>query len=308
MATPLTLTAPDGRAIARTYVHRMLNYRYHWHRREYELCLLLQGRAVYNRGEEVWALTPGDLLLSDPGCAHASCAQQPDTLALVLRFSADTLPLSAKPGRCVSLGRCAVTAARPHPATPQLRHCAAGLITELARNDRFSAGAARAWFALLTAELCRQFAGPSILCATEQETAAGGAERVTEYLRLHYAEKITLDDLADFTGYNRTYLSTFFKVHTGTNFHEYLTRVRFQHAVYDLTYTQKTLTQVALDNGFPELKLFNQRFRAAFEQSPAQYRARLAPELLAPPDLNRRYCDPLGPEVAPLLQQWLARA
>lgn len=305
MADRLLLAAPDGTVLAQTYVHRMLNYRYHWHRREYELCLVLQGRAVYNRGEEVWALGPGDLLVCDPGCAHASCAQQPGSLALVLRFSAEALPRKARPGQCVSLAGCTVTAGQPHPAAGALRRCAAGLITELARGDDFSAGAARAWFALLTAELCRHFAGSPILCATEQETAAGGAERVTEYIRRHYTEKLTLDDLAAFTGYNRTYLSTFFKVHTGTNFHEYLTRVRFQHAVYDLTYTTKTLTQVALDNGFPELKLFNQRFRAAFEQSPAQYRARLSPDLLAAPDQGRRYCDPLGPEAGPVLQQWL---
>ena len=158
----------------------------------------------------------------------------------------------------------------------------------------------------MTALLCRHFAGPMVPCALEGEGADAGARQITEYLRLHYAEKITLNDLAAFTGYNRTYLSTFLKLHTGTSFHEYLTRIRFQHAVHDLTYTSKTLTEVALDNGFPELKLFNSRFRAAFGQSPAAYRAHLAPELLAQPNLGRSYCDPHDEEIAALLQHWLA--
>lgn len=74
MTFPLKLTAPDGTVLAQAYIHQMLNFRYHWHRQEYELFLLLQGRAIVNRGEEIWDLSPGDLLLIDPGCAHASCA------------------------------------------------------------------------------------------------------------------------------------------------------------------------------------------------------------------------------------------
>lgn len=306
MTFPLQMTAPDGTVLAQAYIHQMLNYRYHWHRQEYELFLLLQGKAVFNRGEEVWALNPGDLLLTNPGCAHASCARQPGTRALILRFSTSAVPFAAKPGQCLSLAPCVVTADHPHPQAGALRRCAAGIVTELIQNDRFSSLSAQSWLQLLTALLCRHFAGPTVPCALEGEGADAGARQITEYLRLHYAEKITLNDLAAFTGYNRTYLSTFLKLHTGTSFHEYLTRIRFQHAVHDLTYTSKTLTEVALDNGFPELKLFNSRFRAAFGQSPAAYRAHLAPELLAQPNLGRSYCDPHDEEISALLQHWLA--
>lgn len=306
MSSPLKLTAPDGTVLAQAYIHQMLNFRYHWHRQEYELFLLLQGRAVINRGEEIWALAPGDLVLIDPGCAHASCAQQPGTRALVLRFSAFALPSALKPGQCPSFAACVATGEHPIPQAGVLRRCAAGIVTELALGDSLSQLSARSWFQLLTACLCRHFSGPAILCATELEGAATGADRITEYLQVHYAEKITLNDLSEFTGYNRTYLSTFFKAHTGTSFHEYLTRIRFQHAVHDLTYTTKTLTEVALRNGFPELKIFNSRFRATFRQSPAEYRACLAPELMAGPDLARSYCDPQSDEISPILQHWLA--
>ena len=50
--------------------------------------------------------------------------------------------------------------------------------------------------------------------------------------------RLSLEDLADYAQYNRTYVSTLFKQMVGINFHEYLTRVRFQHALNDLTYTR----------------------------------------------------------------------
>lgn len=306
MSFPLKLAGPDGSVLAQAYIHQMLNYRYHWHRQEYELFLLLQGKSVFNRGEEVWPLEPGDLVLTNPGCAHASCARQPGTQALVLRFAASAVPGSAKPGQCLSFAPCVITPDHPHPRAGALRRCAAGIVTELIREDPFSRLSALSWLQLLTAELCRSFAGPMVPCALEQEGTDAGARQITEYLRLHYAEKITLNDLAAFTGYNRTYLSTFLKLHTGTSFHEYLTRIRFQHAVHDLTYTSKTLTEVALDNGFPELKLFNSRFRATFGQSPAEYRAHLAPDLLASPSLGRTYCDPRDEAISRILDHWLA--
>ena len=43
----------------------------------------------------------------------------------------------------------------------------------------------------------------------------------------------------------------------GINFHEYLTRVRFQHALADLAMTSDSLTDIALRNGFADLKTFN---------------------------------------------------
>ena len=51
-------------------------------------------------------------------------------------------------------------------------------------------------------------------------------------------EKGTLTMTAYF-GYNRTYLSTFFKTNTGLNFHDYLTRIRLKHSLSDLAYTDK---------------------------------------------------------------------
>ena len=80
------------------------------------------------------------------------------------------------------------------------------------------------------------------------------------------------------------------------NFYEYLTRLRFQQALYEMAATKKTLTDIALDNGFSDLKSFNKIFREAIGRSPSEYRAQLSPDRVILEKEARRYVlqdDPL---------------
>ena len=112
----------------------------------------------------------------------------------------------------------------------------------------------------------------------EDERRRSAIRRLLTYVEEHYAEKLTLENLADFAQYNRTYVSTLFKQVVGVNFHEYLSRVRFQHALNDLALTKDGLTDIALRNGFADLKTFNARFRATLHRTPTEYRAQLSPD------------------------------
>lgn len=127
------------------------------------------------------------------------------------------------------------------------------------------------------------------------------ARRLLEYVEEHYTSKLTLEDLADYAQYNRTYVSTLFKQIVGINFHEYLTRVRFQHALNDLAITNDNLTDIALRNGFADLKTFNARFRATLQRTPAEYRASLSPDRVVD-GMTRRFLAPDDP----ILQKKLA--
>lgn len=96
-------------------------------------------------------------------------------------------------------------------------------------------------------------------------------------------------------------MNTLFKQIVGINFHEYLTRVRFQHALNDLAITNDNLTDIALRNGFADLKTFNARFRATLQRTPAEYRASLSPDRVVD-GMTRRFLAPDDP----ILQKKLA--
>lgn len=94
---------------------------------------------------------------------------------------------------------------------------------------------------------------------------------ITEYIDYHYAQKISLDDLARMTCYNKTYLSNIFKKKTGIIF-EYLRNVRMQHCLYELKHSDDTIVSIALNNGFANIQIFNRVFKEVYQMTPKQYR------------------------------------
>lgn len=150
---------------------------------------------------------------------------------------------------------------------------------------------AKANLELLLISLFTRFDPQQLNLISEDDKRRSTMRLLLTYVEEHYAEKLALEDLADYAQYNRTYISTLFKQMVGINFHEYLTRVRFQHALNDLTYTKDNLTDIALRNGFPDLKTLTARFRSTLLRTPAEYRAALKPgDVLY--ENQRQFLDP----------------
>ena len=95
---------------------------------------------------------------------------------------------------------------------------------------------------------------------------------ITEYIDYHYAQKISLADLARMTCYNKTYLSNIFKKKTGITIFEYLRNVRMQHCLYELKHSDDTIVSIALNNGFANIQIFNRVFKEVYQMTPKQYR------------------------------------
>ncbi|MBR2824067.1 MAG: helix-turn-helix transcriptional regulator [Clostridia bacterium] len=93
------------------------------------------------------------------------------------------------------------------------------------------------------------------------------------YIDQHYRENVTLEDLADFTGFSRFYFSRSFKQQTGHSFRGYLSQRRIQVAMELLIRTDKSMAQVAEESGFGSVASFNRAFREYKSCTPSQYRA-----------------------------------
>lgn len=95
---------------------------------------------------------------------------------------------------------------------------------------------------------------------------------ITEFIDYHYKQKISLEDIANLTSYNKSYLASLFKKKTGLTIFEYLRNVRMQHSLDDLKYTNNTVVNIALDNGFANIQVFNRAFKEFYQMTPKQYR------------------------------------
>lgn len=95
---------------------------------------------------------------------------------------------------------------------------------------------------------------------------------ITKYLQDFYHQPVSLDLLADKMFLTPQYLSKFIKKHLGTTFSRYLTSIRLEHARTELTQTEHSITNIALNNGFPNIAAFNKAFREKYELPPSVYR------------------------------------
>ncbi len=95
---------------------------------------------------------------------------------------------------------------------------------------------------------------------------------VIAYMQEHYAEPITVKQLADLCGFSQVHFMNVFKVTIGSPCMEYLIQYRMAMAALDLQETNHSIMQVAMDNGFQNISYFNRTFKKHYHTTPSEYR------------------------------------
>lgn len=299
---------PDQSGIYfRQYVHDINIYRFNWHK-EIELTLMLKGSSEFSVEGTTYTMEEDDLLLINSNCGHGSMTRTPGSLALVLRFHPDVfLPLTETPGD-IRFDCRSDAGNRRELGFDRIRYYMARMILALSSDSPFGRQEATGSFLLLAADLLNDF--PHQMTAdtnTKRRISHQKAVRsVIDFMENHFAEKITLDEAAQLTGYNRTYLSSFFKNNIGINFYEYLTRIRLRHALHELNVTDKPVTEIAENSGFPDLKAFNATFRRYFYELPSRYRQlKTYDKPVLEYENQRNYLDPRQGGIVEKLDRYL---
>lgn len=94
---------------------------------------------------------------------------------------------------------------------------------------------------------------------------------IEQYIRTNYQEPITLNDLATALYFSPAYMSKYFKKHFNMSFSAYLCKIRLENAVENLKQTDKSITRIAMDNGFPNTSSFNKAFFADYGRTPSNF-------------------------------------
>lgn len=95
---------------------------------------------------------------------------------------------------------------------------------------------------------------------------------VSNFIHMHYAEDLSLEDLARENFMSSYYLSHQFKRITGYTITHYIHLVRVRNCQYLLTNTRRKITEIAADCGFSSFSQFNRIFRRLCGESPSEYR------------------------------------
>jgi len=95
-----------------------------------------------------------------------------------------------------------------------------------------------------------------------------------DYIDSHYMEDISLEDIASATGFSKYHFSRLFKQYTNYTFCDYLCFRRIKAAEELLAKADLSITEVALQSGFPSISTFNRLFKQQKGCTPSEYRSK----------------------------------
>ncbi len=131
-----------------------------------------------------------------------------------------------------------------------------------------------------------------IKVAASEDAYGSRQSMILNYLEQNYRAPITLNDLAELTHLNTSYLSRFFKKTTGDTLNNCLQNIRLRHALSDLTETNNSITTIAFENGFPSSAAFCKAFYKYYQKTPSEYRKTAEPTIAPnPSSLAAKHVD-----------------
>ena len=95
---------------------------------------------------------------------------------------------------------------------------------------------------------------------------------IVQFIKQNIYQGLSLDEIANNCNLSKQYLSRFFHQNMGMTIFQYIQLMRLESGYRDLVNTSHTISQIALDSGFPNEKSFTKLFKSVYQMTPNQYR------------------------------------
>ena len=95
---------------------------------------------------------------------------------------------------------------------------------------------------------------------------------VTDYIKQHCNEEISLEDIAEMSGFSKYHFSRLFKEYTGTSYYKYLNQKRIEFAEQLLLDPEINITEAAVRSGFNSISAFIRMFKQIKGCTPTEFR------------------------------------
>lgn len=232
----------------------------------YSIGLTHSGVQTFHCAGTLHASLPGDLILFNPDEAHDGQRGAPEGFGYSILY----LPEAAV-AACAD-ARAGIRMPR-YFRSPVVRDGALAALFKRAMAAVPQAGEtlrAEELLAQLVARILLRHGEAGARTDTLGSRAGDRMERVRDYLHAHYAEDVTVEDLACVAGLSRAHLTRAFTRQFGVPPHLYLNAVRLRQAQAAMLAGQP-LAEAALACGFADQSHFTRRFKGAVGTSPARW-------------------------------------
>ncbi|KWX72308.1 AraC family transcriptional regulator [Paenibacillus jilunlii] len=100
-------------------------------------------------------------------------------------------------------------------------------------------------------------------------------EKVRDFIEMNYPQKITIEDIAQFIGLNRSYLCSLFKQRMQISIQDYLIRYRINKACEMMGNAELSIADISRSVGYNDALLFSKMFKKVKGSAPKNYRAQI---------------------------------
>ncbi len=260
---------------------------WNWHER-LELTMALDGPLRMGMGDTTVEMAPGDLIIVDNLKLH-NVQDFPGfkTRVIVMSFMPEFVYAPGSPSCDYAFLLPFYAKREGHPHVLRGTDEAAGPIyiamAELLKyyfkstdQPHWQSGC-KASFLQILYQLTKRFQASEVMRAefVQHRQLAERLARLFEFVRVNYAEKISVEQATQLVHMSQAQFMKVFKKVSGMTFVAHVTRVRINNALRLLRETDLTIAEIAAKTGFSDQSYFDRRFRQAFGKSPREWRKTL---------------------------------
>ena len=235
----------------------------HWHE-HIELLYITDGICLVCGNGITLKAAPGDVVMISPNCVHDIHAA---------KDSCGYYCITADKGFCDSFGvpLCRGQFALVLQDGP-IRECYESIIHTMQEKLRHYRMEAKA-LVLRLLILCCRAAEDADMDGKDHAHSPMVTEAIN-YLHLHFAEALTVDDLCAHLGFSKYYLCRSFKAATGKTIMDYLNYLRCLNARRLIASGQYNISESARRSGFHNMSYFSRTYLKQMGAKPSQARGR----------------------------------
>lgn len=251
----------------------------HWHN-DVELVFVRDGQIRMGVNSEARTLRQGDLVVCGSGDIHYYDSREHDSTIMILIFNPQLIGCPAGWPKDAGLASPFIGRACSNETGPEGE--ALNKIASLMHHLQREAEEKQPRYEMLVTgmlyELCGWVQRLSDRAPEERQRDKRGMlnrkvmQQVFDYLEAHFAQNITLEDAAGQASMSMYHFSRYFKSISGMSFLSYLNSIRVQKAEEQLTGTDKTILDIALECGFTNVRTFNRVFKQVRGCTPSSLR------------------------------------
>ncbi len=261
--------------------HEMAHSGPHGHR-FLALVYFERGGGLQRVGSQQWQAREGDLYVISPGETH-DVSKLGDAEGWLLEFSADAVEPEGSTSAFLSwrtnpllypfVRSSGGEVARfevPREERPEWSRRLRRVESELRTEDSGYREAVGAYLTLILVDVARLARDVVAQLRVQEQPALAG---VFQFIEEHYAEPISLKDVARAANLSPGYLTTLVRRRTGRTVLEWIRERRMAEARRLLVETDESVERIGARVGYEDPAYFARRFRSAHKSTPASWRA-----------------------------------